>query len=309
MNHLGISGGGTKIVGLFGAAEVLIVEKGYKPDVISGISAGAILSVPLALGKYDEIKDLVLNARLSDFFSEAPVSDTGGFKAGAIWKIITGKPYLGKQLNLEKTLSKVVRKEEFEAYKKDSSKPTCIVGTVNFYDASRWYFDLKNDPAITYDLFLKIVNASASLPVFTNGIQIRYNGKDLYLYDGGVRDHCPTAYMLEKHPDYGNKIKKSISIYSRPEEPSLPPDSFKDNNVLDILSRYIDIANIEVSKNDEWQEIRLARENSISLWQIYMPSIMKTVYDTDKGRLRKLYEEARRSALAVYPDKPINQII
>ncbi len=41
MKHLGISGGGIKISGLFGAAEAIIAEKQYQPDITSGISAGA----------------------------------------------------------------------------------------------------------------------------------------------------------------------------------------------------------------------------------------------------------------------------
>ncbi|NNE78026.1 MAG: patatin-like phospholipase family protein, partial [Pricia sp.] len=61
MRHLGISGGGTKIAGLFGVAESIIYDRGYMPEVISGISAGAILALPLALGKREEIKTQVLN--------------------------------------------------------------------------------------------------------------------------------------------------------------------------------------------------------------------------------------------------------
>jgi predicted acylesterase/phospholipase RssA len=48
MKHLEISGGGTKIAGLFSVCESIIKERGYKPDIISRISGGALLSVPLA---------------------------------------------------------------------------------------------------------------------------------------------------------------------------------------------------------------------------------------------------------------------
>src|SRR5687768_7230011 len=131
MKHLGISGGGTKIAGLFGVAETLMIEKNFKPDVISGISAGAILSLPLALGKFDEVKKMVLSFTLKDFFSDPPVKENGKFTMGALWRVVTGKPYLGKQENLEKKLKAMISKEEFESYQIDNSKPTCIVGAVD----------------------------------------------------------------------------------------------------------------------------------------------------------------------------------
>ena len=77
MKHMGISGGGTKIAGLFGIAESIIYDRGYIPDVISGISAGAILALPLALGKRQEIKDQVLNLEMDDFFSTSPIKKNG----------------------------------------------------------------------------------------------------------------------------------------------------------------------------------------------------------------------------------------
>src|SRR5687767_5122260 len=128
MKHLGISGGGTKIAGLYGVAEALLVEKKFKPDIISGISAGAILSLPLALGKFKEVKELVLNFTLDDFFSKKPVKQNGKFTLGALWRVLSGKPYLGKQGELEKKLRAIVSQEEFLAYQKDDSKPVCIVG-------------------------------------------------------------------------------------------------------------------------------------------------------------------------------------
>jgi len=109
MKHLGISGGGTKIAGLFGAAETIIYEKGYQPDIISGVSAGAILSLPLALGKREEIKNLVLNLKLNTFFSRVPIKENGSLKTfNALRTLVAKKIGFGEQLNLEKQLSKVV---------------------------------------------------------------------------------------------------------------------------------------------------------------------------------------------------------
>ena len=168
MRHLGISGGGTKIAGLFGVAESIIYDRGYIPDIISGISAGAILALPLALGKREEIKKQVLNISMDDFFEVSPIKNNGKIKIGnAIKKIICGRHYLGDQKNLEITLAKTVSRAEFEAYKLDKNKAICIVGSVDFYTGKRFYINLKT---VSYEHFLKFVNASASIPIFTPGI-------------------------------------------------------------------------------------------------------------------------------------------
>ncbi|MCI0751031.1 MAG: patatin-like phospholipase family protein, partial [Flammeovirgaceae bacterium] len=228
MKHLGISGGGTKISGLFGAAEVLLKEKGFKPDVISGISAGAILSVPLALGKFEEVKDIVLNLTLDTFFSKKPVRSNGSFHPMAIVRAIFGKPYLGKQGNLEKTIRKVVSEEEFNRYKNDPTLPACIVGAVDFITGHRYYFNLKN---VSYKEYPRMVNASSSIPIFTSGIQLPIDGKPAYLYDGGVRDHIASHYVLAES-EFKDRFTESVSIFSRPEDYKALSEEFDDKNVI-----------------------------------------------------------------------------
>lgn len=290
MKHLGISGGGTKIAGLFGVAETLLVEKNFKPDVISGISAGAILSLPLALGKLAEVKKLVLDFELEDFFSERPVKENGKFTLGALWKVITGKPYLGKQGALEKRLREVVSPAEFQAYQNDLTKPACIVGAVDFITGGRRFFNLKN---VTYEQFPKVVNASSSLPIFTMGIKMKAEGQDVYLYDGGVRDHIATAYILSES-EFKDKITESVSIFSRPEDFKVLPKDFDDKNVISILSRYVDITNVEVSKNDEYFLDEICRQKNIVNRKFFLPRVLNSVYDTDPARLRQIYEAGKR---------------
>jgi predicted acylesterase/phospholipase RssA len=296
MKHLGISGGGTKIAGLFGAAEVLFKEKNYRPDVISGISAGAILSVPLALGKFEVLKNLVLNLTLDTFFSQKPVKENGKFTFGSIWNALTGKPYLGMQGNLEKMIRSVISEAEFNAYKTDPSKPTCIVGAVDFITGGRNYFNLKK---VSYDEFPKLVNASSSLPIFTNGIQTHVNEKPVYLYDGGVRDHIASAYILGEG-EFKDQFDESISIFSRPEDFKVLPQEFDDKNVISILSRYVDITNVEISKNDEFQLDEICRAKNIRNTKLFLPRVMKSVYDTDQGRLKELYDKGAEEARDSY---------
>ncbi len=285
MKHLGISGGGTKIAGLFGAAEALMQEKSFRPDVISGISAGAILSLPLALGKFAEVKDIVLDFKLNDFFSKLPVKENGRFSLGALWRIISGKPYLGKQETLEKKLRGLIHESEFIAYQNDSSKPACIVGAVDFITGSRKFFNLKK---VTYEQFPRVVNASSSLPVFTAGIKMEVDNEPVYLYDGGVRDHIASAYIVDES-EFKDQISESVSIFSRPEDFKLLPDEFNDKNVMAILSRYVDITNVEVSKNDEYYLDKICREKNIRNVKFFLPRVLESVYDTNPERLNQIY--------------------
>lgn len=287
MKHLGISGGGTKIGGLFGAAEVLLEEKGYKPDIISGISAGAILSVPLALKKFDEVRKMVLDFNLDTFFSQKPIKENGKFTFRSYWNIITGKPYLGKQENLPKILGRVVTREDFEDYV-TGDYPACIVGAIDVITGSRHYFNLKT---VKYDEYLQAVNASASIPIFTKAIVMNTE----YLYDGGIRDHIATPWILENYPD----ISETVSIYSRPEDFKLLPEKFSDKNILKILERIMDITNVEISKTDEILENKICEIRSINQTKIFLPRVMESVYDVNKARLRKMYEEGRRQAFEV----------
>ena len=59
MKIYNLSGGATKIGGLFAKSERIIKEFGYKPDIISGVSSGALLALPIALGKWDELYKII----------------------------------------------------------------------------------------------------------------------------------------------------------------------------------------------------------------------------------------------------------
>ncbi|NNC93917.1 MAG: patatin-like phospholipase family protein [Chitinophagales bacterium] len=299
MKHLGISGGGTKISGLFGAAEIMLTKKNYKPDIISGISAGAVLSVPLALGKMEEIKEVILSLTLNTFFNVPPVRKNGKLRlTNALSKLIQGQHYLGEQFNLEVQLKKMVSREEFDAYRKNDDLAICIVGAVDFYTGRRFFVNLKE---VEYDLFPSLVNASASIPIFTPGILLSgpiddFEGNtinhDMLLFDGGVRDHNPTHRILSSNK---YNITESASIFSRPEDNQLLPNNCKPRNLLKLLGRYTDITSTEISKDDEFREKQYFQSsNTFNHGTFFLPSIMKDVYDVDKTRLRQLYEAGRQ---------------
>lgn len=297
LKHLGISGGGTKISGLFGAAEVIIFDKNYRPDLISGISAGAILAVPLAMAMHhqdirEKIKEKVLNLKQSDFFNRAPVTEEGSVKKlNALFKIIFGESALGEQENLKKTISEIITRTEFARYVNDDKYPVCIVGTVDFYTGKRFYFNLKK---VGYEHFLDFVNASGSLPIFTPG----YATSDTLFDFENETNGYPKALLFDGGVRYRNKIKENVTIFSRPAhvEGILDPKDFEGNkDILKILARYVDITNAEISKNDEEREAELAALLKLDVHRtIYLPRVLRDVYDINPQKLKELYEAGKR---------------
>lgn len=289
MKHLGISGGSTKIAGLAGAAFQCIEKFNYKPDVISGISAGSILTLPIVFKKWEMLEKVVKNLKLSDFFDISPVTTSGGFTLRGIIRVILGKESLGSEKNLIKELKAFITPCEFEEYKNNASMPIVYIGTVDFANASRQFFNLKE---VDYDTFLKCVLASSSIPIFTENVLLKeaVTERQMYLFDGGVRQHIATPWILQNVKD----ITESVSIYSRPENYDI--GAWSPGNVLDVLERYVDITNVEISKSDETLEDLLCEKFKIKQTKIFLPKILTSLYDVDPTRLAALYNAGMQSA-------------
>jgi len=288
MKHLGISGGSTKIAGLAGAAYELIENFKYKPDIISGISAGSILALPIVFKKWDMIEQTVKNLKLSDFFSIPPVNDSGKFTFRAILRIIFGKESLGSEKNLLKKLKEFISEEEFLYYKMNNDMPVVYIGSVDFATGGRRYFNLKD---LDYYTFLHVTLASASIPIFCESVTLKVQQTQTYLFDGGVRDHIGTAWIIQNIKN----ITESVSIYSRPEDYKTD-QNWTPGNVLTVLERYVDITNVEISKSDEILEDLLCEKYNIKQTKIFLPKILTSLYDVDPTRLTALYNAGRQSA-------------
>ncbi len=286
MKILNISGGGTKIGGLFGVAEALMNIRKVQFDVISGVSAGAILAVPLAIGKFQQVRELVLDYSMHDFFKNAPVTEDGKIKASAIFRIVRGCLGLGDQSKLKETLSKIVTRRDFSKYVNGSEFPVCWLGVVDLYTGEKEYYNCKE---LLYEEYLEIVLASSSIPVFSD--PVRFRGK--LLVDGGVRDHIGSVEMLEKY----KKATDVYSIFSRPMDYKAIDIAWKPKNLLSILARTIDIMNIEISKSDESETDLICLERGINHNKYYLPRIMKSVYDVDPERLYAIYEAGHDEGL------------
>lgn len=289
---LNLSGAATKISGLAGASDYIFNVKGFRPTDITGISSGALLTVPIAMRKWDILRDFTQSFTLDDIFDRKPVNKNNKITLNAKIRAISGKPSFGTQGNLYKTLAKVVTPDDFKRYQ-SGDYPNCWVGSVDVRTGSRLIANLK-ESKYSYDDFLKLVIASASIPLAVE--PVCYNG--MILYDGGIRNHILSTWAIEY---FGDKIKEIISVFSRPEDYSSILDiNWRPKNLINVFERYNDINTIEISKRDEKLEQILLdiinNKNKIYSRQIFIPSIIKELYDTDPKKLRKLYNAGFKAA-------------
>lgn len=275
-----ISGGSTKIAALAGASVYTLRDYGYKPDYISGISAGGILSVPLALGMYDEITELATTFTYDDIFTIKPVNKKGNITLRAISRIISGKESLGTQDALVDTISDLIPKKLFEIYQKDGQYPVVILGMVEFTTGKRYYLNMKD---VDYEVFLASVKATSSIPVFVESVEMPWPG---YYYDGGVRDHIGSHYLMENYP-----MDEHISLYSRPADYDITETTWEPKNVYTVLQRTLDIMSVEISKNDELKEDVIAHDKNIQLRKIFMPYVLSDqTYEISPEKLKEWYK-------------------
>ncbi len=293
LNLLALSGASTKIVGEVAIARYLIRVVGYRPDVITGISAGGLLCVPIALGKWRELDELMSSFDLSTIFDQLPVRKNGKINPRAIIRAIAGKEGLGTMKNLEKNLEKLISPREFCKYQ-EGNYPTCIVMAYDIIKMERKYVNLK---LCTYDEFIKYTVAGASIPVFADPVE----WKGMQLVDGGVVDHTISAYAMETFA-----IKNCVSIYARPEQ--YKTQYKKARNIVQVYERVLDAQLRETSYNDEWKEKAIAKSQGINWAGIYMPDVLKSTYDVDRTRLNRLEFECREIIRKKYHEGVFNNM-
>lgn len=160
---IALSGGGARGFAHLGILKAL-EEKGIRPDVISGTSAGAIAGAFIAAGKSpDEALEIMKKYRFFDI-TTLRIPKSGLF-------------------NLD-GLKSSINKEIYQKKIEDLPKPLFIAAT-NMLDGRVEYFS--EGP------LGKIVQASASIPILFSPVEI--NGK-LYA-DGGVLDNLPLKPILD----------------------------------------------------------------------------------------------------------------
>ena len=74
---LDLSGGSTKGRAEYYVAKYAILKKGLKPTIISSVSIGTVLAVPIAMGKFSELEKALSDFDLNSIFTRPPVNLEG----------------------------------------------------------------------------------------------------------------------------------------------------------------------------------------------------------------------------------------
>ena len=103
-----VSGASTKLPAIYGATVALYEKQGIDPEILAGVSSGAITVLFASVKKFaPEIRQTIVNATVSDFFKVSPVTPKGKINVLTVLKrLLTGKHSLGDQSNLKKLLKK-----------------------------------------------------------------------------------------------------------------------------------------------------------------------------------------------------------
>lgn len=161
---IALGGGGARGFAHLGVLQALS-ESGLRPDVLSGVSAGAIVAAFLADGKSPrEVHQLLKDKGLFSY-SKMQVSTTGLLNLKGLKK------------ELQKNLS-VSRLEDLQI--------PLFVGATNLSNGQMEYF--------SEGLIEEIVLASSSIPIIFSPVKL--NG-DLYV-DGGLIDNLPVHPLRER---------------------------------------------------------------------------------------------------------------
>ncbi len=156
---IALGGGGAKGFAHLGVLKAL-EEKGIKPDIVAGTSAGSIVGAFLAAGKRpEEILELVKKNRFIDY-AKMTLPGSGFFTLD----------------NFEKLMKRLLPAREF----KDLKLPF-YVSVTNLYAGRVEY--INNGPLIP------AVKASCAIPVLFSPVKL---GGQLYV-DGGVLDNLPVT--------------------------------------------------------------------------------------------------------------------
>ena len=295
---LNLPGGSTKALQIAIAAIIVMSEYGYKPDVITGTSAGAIIALALHLGKFDAIIDQAENVELDSMFEISPTDGKGNLSWAAYRRMIWGLlPFINNSysLGIQNTrhyFTNNISEEEFYKYRFNSDSPDIWILVVDPTTKKHIWYNLKD---LSYVEAIEIVEMASHIPVMTEAVK----AKDHYGIDGGIAAHNPEWLLCEDWETlYTNdSIKSLVSIYPREIDFVLEESNKWEKNVLNNIDNTILIQNRYLSLAGQSSAYWYCKANNIDHLQLFCPQIldMDSRYDVDDEQLLKAEEITRLS--------------
>ncbi len=291
LNILQISGGGQK--GAFGAG-VLVgwSESGTRPkfDIVTGISAGALLSTFAFLG---EPEDDAVMAEMFTTINKDELSRKGGFL-----RFMFGGTSTMDSEPLAEMLRKYITQQTLDRIAAEARKGRLLcVGLLNLDYRQLWVVDLTalaaSGEADALDTYRKVLQAAASPPLLLPPVEI----KGFLFGDGGTRDRLLVVGLTGPREDLslpasagGGEIYVIFNDKSQPQAQAVTPD------LKGIIS-----SNLQSMLNAQ-METTLLRAYGIAQAHDYRFKLMK-IPDSfplgpdslafDPGVMRALFEKGR----------------
>lgn len=223
-----ISGGGSRGAFAVGALEVLL-ERGWKFDIISGTSTGALIASLAAINDIDTLVKIYTSVRTKDilrlnwrrFFRDA-IYDT--------------KP-------LKKLIRKTMRGERYTQLME--SKITILLCRVGYQTGSVLYgsqHPVEGRPEIqpwpNFDGYVSALLASTNEPTLMPPVQV--DGETCF--DGGVREVVPLRIVSTLGAE------RVVVIVNSPTAPALVSDPY--TKIVAIGTRTLDLMTTEIANDD-----------------------------------------------------------
>ncbi|MEL6673364.1 MAG: patatin-like phospholipase family protein [Bacteroidota bacterium] len=229
-----LSGG--SMLGAFQAGAIAhLLDQGFKPDVVMGISAGALNGTFLVheAGRMNGHTDWPdIGAKLKDFWVSRVRHPRDlirrRFLLLQLWRILTHR-FNGWYDY--RPLVKIIQ-DEFKLTHLRKSPVDLVVGAVDWTGGEIEYPD-KGHP-----LLIDYIIASASIPVILPYWRI----KDRPYVDGGMRDVAPLRQLVDKG------IEEVVVILTQPER--FPKPKYAPGNLFPFIERIIELMLSEILEND-----------------------------------------------------------
>jgi predicted acylesterase/phospholipase RssA len=291
---LNLSGGSTKGAAIAGMVTTLLMEKKFVPTGITGVSIGALLALPLLLGKHTLVRNLITSITLEQIFDNIPVTKKGSLSFSAIRRIVksffSDVHSLGTQNNLLTIYKQLVSKQEFENYKNSNLAPIYI-GVVNINVGIVEFINIKQ---IDYVSFLETVMASSSIPLATELVELK---KNQFYTDGGVAAHIGSRFVVKNF-----QVTEIINCFSVPSEVQVTPFVVTKKD-LELANIALQVFNIQAKNNSnlilDYVDL-YSQIYNIKNTNLHTPYLLKSLYDTDSKNLSYLYEAGVKEARTNY---------
>ncbi len=214
-----LSGGGAKGAFQIGVEKYLREEKGYRWDIIAGVSVGALNGAMLAMEKYHRLETIWKTICNNKVY-------TGRMNFWTAIRLFLGNLSIYENDPLARIIEQEVEPKEIKTHLR--------VGTVSLRTGQYTIYK-EDDPNLK-----RAILASTVVPILWPPQWVSSDCQ--YMVDGSLRRFSPIGDVLDSDPD------EVVVINCWPQDP--PPMSGKFENVLDIGLRALDISSAGIISSD-----------------------------------------------------------